>query len=282
MFTQPVFTRLFLSCLPQKIRNHHLTFTTFHQDFMRSSKVDSYKGFAIALCIMIGWLVHLIFALSQDAFVLHPLQSALHLLVQTFLFTGLFITAHDAMHGAVCRHYRRINHFLGLTSVRLYALFSYKKLWNKHWEHHRHVATPYADPDFHDGIHKGFIRWYLHFLMNYIGWQQIVGMALIFNIFLHLFHIPIQSLLLFWVLPSLLSTIQLFYFGTYLPHKEPNPSASDGGYTNRHRSQTNNFSVWLSFLTCYHFGYHYEHHEFPATPWWKLPEKHREIFQQSA
>lgn len=248
---------------------------------MRPTKADSAKGIAIALTIMFAWAGHLAYALTLDAFAIHPLQGAFHLALQTFLFTGLFITAHDAMHGAVCRHYRGLNHFLGIAAVRLYALFSYKKLWYKHWEHHRHVATPNEDPDFHDGEHTGFVRWYLHFLMNYIGWKQLVGMALLFNIMQHVLHIPAQTIILFWVMPSLLSTIQLFYFGTYLPHKEPNPRVPDGGYTNRHRSQTNNFSTFLSFLTCYHFGYHYEHHEFPATPWWRLPAEHKRVLQQS-
>ena len=244
---------------------------------MRTSRTDSIKGIAIALLILSAWAGHIAFSLSRDAFAVPVWESVLHLVLQTFLFTGLFITAHDAMHGAVCRHYRRLNHVLGIAAVRLYALFSYKKLWQKHWEHHRHVATPNEDPDFHDGEHTGFVRWYAHFLQHYIGWQQIVGMALVFNVLHHLLHIPVQNLLLFWVVPSLLSTVQLFYFGTYLPHKAPNPDAPDGGYTNRHRSQTNNFSTLLSFLTCYHFGYHFEHHEFPATPWWRLPEKHREL-----
>jgi beta-carotene ketolase (CrtW type) len=248
---------------------------------MRSTKADSAKGIAIALTIMFAWAGHLAYALTLDVFAIRPLQGAFHLALQTFLFTGLFITAHDAMHGAVCRHYRGLNHFLGIAAVRLYALFSYKKLWYKHWEHHRHVATPHSDPDFHDGEHTGFVRWYVHFLMNYIGWQQLVGMAILFNIMQHLLHIPAQTIILFWVVPSLLSTIQLFYFGTYLPHKEPNPRVPDGGYTNRHRCRTNNFSTFLSFLTCYHFGYHYEHHEFPATPWWRLPAEHKRLLQQS-
>jgi beta-carotene ketolase (CrtW type) len=247
---------------------------------MRSTKADSAKGIAIALTIMLAWAGHLAYALTLDAFAIHPLQGAFHLALQTFLFTGLFITAHDAMHGAVCRHYRRLNHLLGITAVRLYALFSYKKLWHKHWEHHRHAATPHDDPDFHDGEHTGFVHWYLHFLMNYIGWKQLVGMALLFNIMQHILHIPAQTIILFWVAPSLLSTIQLFYFGTYLPHKEPNPNVSDGGYMNRHRSGTSTFGTFLSFLTCYHFGYHYEHHEFPATPWWRLPAEHQR-FQQN-
>jgi beta-carotene ketolase (CrtW type) len=232
-------------------------------------------GILIATSIFAAWGGHLVFALSHDALRLHPAQTLAHFLVQTFLFTGLFITAHDAMHGAVCRHYRGLNGFFGVAAVRLYALFSYKKLWYKHWEHHRHVATPHDDPDFHDGEHAGFVRWYLHFLMNYIGWKQLVGMALVFNIMLHFLHIPLASIILFWVVPSLCSTVQLFYFGTYLPHKEP-----EGGYTNRHRSATNNFSTFLSFLTCYHFGYHYEHHEYPAVPWWQLPRAHREYLRE--
>jgi beta-carotene ketolase (CrtW type) len=27
--------------------------------------------------------------------------------------------------------------------------------------------------------------------------------------------------------------------------------------------------VW-AFISCYFFGYHYEHHDQPYLPWWKL------------
>nr|MBA2748547.1 fatty acid desaturase [Tatlockia sp.] len=39
-----------------------------------------------------------------------------------------------------------------------------------------------------------------------------------------------------------------------------------------HCAQTNPLPTWLSFITCYHFGYHYEHHEHPDVPWWGLPK----------
>jgi beta-carotene/zeaxanthin 4-ketolase len=61
--------------------------------------------------------------------------------------------------------------------------------------------------------------------------------------------------------------LQLFYFGTFLTHREPTE-----GYTNPHRTTSNHFSHFWSFITCYHFGYHKEHHEYPQLPWWKLPE----------
>ena len=43
------------------------------------------------------------------------------------------------------------------------------------------------------------------------------------------------------------------------------------GYNNSHRAQSNAYSTLCSFITCYHFGYHWEHHEYPCVPWWQLP-----------
>jgi beta-carotene/zeaxanthin 4-ketolase len=113
------------------------------------------------------------------------------------------------------------------------------------------------------------VRWYMNFLLNYIGWKQLVGMAVVFNVLHHGLHLPVANLLLFWVTPALVSTVQLFFFGTYLPHREP-----EGGHQHKHRSNFNDWHWALSFLACYHFGYHHEHHDSPATPWWKLPRLH--------
>jgi beta-carotene ketolase (CrtW type) len=248
---------------------------------MRTTRTDSIIGIFVALIITGLWLVHLCIALRLNIYTAHPALLVGMFLLQTFLYTGLFITAHDAMHGSVCRHYRSLNNAIGRASVLLYALFSYKKLWVKHWEHHRHVATPHADPDFHDGEHTDFLPWYTHFLMNYIGWMQVVGMAVVFNVLHHLLHIRIENLLLFWVAPSLASTVQLFYFGTYLPHRAP-LADNELAYNTHHRSNLNTWPVFWSFLSCYHFGYHYEHHDSPATPWWKLPELHSHYAHQSS
>ena len=103
-------------------------------------------------------------------------------------------------------------------------------------------------------------------MRNYLSPLQVLGMAILFNILLFIVGLSWKNLLIFWVTPSLLSTLQLFYFGTYLPHKERN-----GGYENRYHARSSNFPFFISLLTCFHFGYHLEHHKFPYVPWWRIP-----------
>ena len=43
-------------------------------------------------------------------------------------------------------------------------------------------------------------------------------------------------------------------------------------FADRHNSRSNDFSLALSLLTCFHFGYHHEHHLSPHVPWWDLPK----------
>ena len=223
-------------------------------------------GVALAFAIVGAW------ALSLGLALLLPFQvssAALWLpliALRTWLHTGLFIVAHDAMHGTVAPGRPRLNAALGALAVGLYALFPYDHLLREHRLHHRHPASA-DDPDFHDGSHDGFGRWYLRFIGHYLRWPQVLGHAVIFNVLQHVVHVSQVNLLLFWVLPSLASTAQLFYFGTFLPHREP-----AGGYVDRHRARSNDMGAALSLLTCFHFGgYHWEHHEGPGVPWWALP-----------
>ena len=226
---------------------------------------ENIKGLTAAFSIILLWLGSLIILLRIDMDSIPWVLTLAGIAWLTLLYTGLFITAHDAMHGTVFPANRKINDIIGQISVRLYAFFSYKNLITKHWEHHRYPASE-KDPDFHDGKHPGFIGWYFHFMTNYLSWQQLLGMAILFNLLQYIFQLSIQNLIVFWVIPALLSTIQLFYFGTYLPHRELSEP-----YRDHHRARSNNFSIFFSLLSCYHFGYHWEHHEYPHIAWWKLP-----------
>ena len=104
-------------------------------------------------------------------------------------------------------------------------------------------------------------------MVGYWSWTRLICLIIVFEIISYTIHIPEKNLTLFWIIPSILSSVQLFYFGTFLPHREP-----EGGYKNTHCAETNPLPTFWSFITCYHFGYHEEHHEHPNVPWWKLPE----------
>lgn len=214
------------------------------------------KGLLFSALIITLWCVALTIGLTQriTAFTwwIIPLM-----LLQTHLFTGVFITAHDAMHGTISRN-KIINSTIGWICATLFAFNFYPRLYKKHHEHHRYVATP-EDPDFHAG---NFATWYFSFLKNYLSVWQLLLMAVSFNLLLLV--VPQVNLLLFWIAPSLLSTLQLFYFGTYQPHKGDFPDS------NKHHSSTLTRNHFVAFITCYFFGYHYEHHDSPGTPWWEL------------
>jgi beta-carotene ketolase (CrtW type) len=180
------------------------------------------------------------------------------ILAQTHLYTGLFITAHDAMHGTVTTN-RKVNRFFGELCTTLFVYNRYSVLAPKHYAHHRHVATEH-DPDYHP---PHLWSWFAQFMAMYVSWQQILLAAITFNILSYFFSVP--NVLLFWVVPAFLSTFQLFMFGTYLPHRGTH--AAD----NKHKSRSGQHNHAWAFVTCYFFGYHYEHHDSPHTPWWLLP-----------
>lgn len=211
-------------------------------------------GLFAAISIISLWLISIVILMNWEIRFDNPLFYVM-VLVQMHLYTGLFITAHDAMHGTVS-HNKLLNNVIGQICTFLYACFPFKKLHTKHHEHHDHVHTE-KDPDYHNG---NFLSWYFKFITEYISWWQIVLMAVIFNV-LKLW-VAETNLLLFWVLPSLLSTLQLFYFGTWVPHH--------GEHDNRYHSRSQSKNHFYAFITCYFFGYHYEHHDSPGTPWWRL------------
>lgn len=191
--------------------------------------------------------------------------------VLSWLSVGLFIVAHDAMHGSLAPGRARVNLFFGRLTLLLYAGFWMDRLKPKHFDHHQHVGTEH-DPDFSADHPTRFWPWYRQFMVRYFGLREFLVLSAITWTYVLLLGAPIGNLLLFWALPSTLSSLQLFYFGTYLPHRHEEEDFAD-----EHRARSNDFPAWLSLLTCFHFGYHREHHLSPGTPWWRLPAKRREL-----
>ena len=227
-------------------------------------------GLTLAAAVTGGWLaLHVLdlFVLPwRIALALAPLTIAL----QCWLSVGLFIVAHDAMHGSLAPFRPGVNRAVGRTVLLLYAGIWYDDLVARHFAHHRAPGTE-QDPDFAGDGRVAVWRWFGAFFAEYLSVGQLLRLVGAVAVYTLVFAVPMPRLLLFWAVPAILSALQLFYFGTYLPHR-----CEEQEFADRHRARSNEFSWTLSLLTCFHFGYHHEHHTNPSVPWWRLPATRRD------
>lgn len=234
---------------------------------IRDRKRETGISIALAMLVIMAWLsLHIATIWFLDA-PANPLAALLAVIGLTWLSTGLFIIAHDAMHGALAPGQPRLNAAIGQVALALYAGFSWRRLIVKHMAHHRHPGTE-DDPDYGSGSAP---RWYAKFVRTYFGWREtmVLGSAVILYA---LILGPRWPYIAFWALPSILASMQLFIFGTYLPHMP----RRDERFEDRHKARSTRLGDPLSLITCFHFGgYHHEHHLYPSVPWWRLPATRR-------
>lgn len=232
---------------------------------------NSWVSMTIALTIVASWLISLIFLLRLDITNLSLIWIIGAVCLRSFIHTGVFIVIHESIHGVVNQN-QQVNNLMGRIAAFLYALLSYETLAKNHRQHHLCPATE-CDPDFYPADPHNFWRWYGSFMKDYQQgkqfWVMFWGMTAIFWTSVG-FHVSLANLCLFWIIPLVTSSLQLFTFGIFLPH-QPQPE----GYSDRHRATSNHQAVFWSFITCYHFGYHWEHHQYPFLPWYKLPIAHQ-------
>ncbi|MBE7218827.1 MAG: fatty acid desaturase [Caulobacteraceae bacterium] len=229
-------------------------------------------GLGLAAALLAAWLATHVYGVFFYRWT--PLGRVLalpYMLVECWLGAGLFIVAHDAMHGSLAPGRPWLNRAVGRTCLGIYAAFPYDSLLPKHHAHHRHAGAE-GDPDFHVAGPRRFWRWYMGFFREYFGWGQMLIITLVFTVYWSVLRAPVWNCILFWSIPSVLSSLQLFVFGTWLPHRH-----EDAPFADRHNARTLQYSWLVSLITCFHFGYHHEHHLSPQTPWWALPRRRREL-----
>lgn len=239
----------------------------------------SHPDLGLAGVIVLGWLASLIALLSLDLHQAPWWALITGILVRTHLHTGLFIVGHDAMHRLLWRSSPRCNDLLGSAMLALYAGLSYSSCRENHRRHHQFPATRH-DPDFAAAEGSGLLSWYSHFMAGYLNALQMVGLlstwALLAILFRFVTASALLNVLVFCTLPLLLSSLQLFVFGTYLPHRRQRaPAHSD-------HPDSLGLPCWLSLLACFHFGYHREHHDNPGLAWWQLPAARRRALSLTA
>lgn len=192
----------------------------------------------------------------------------LAILIRTQLQTGLFIIGHDSMHRVLISGDRWRNDAVGKLCLLLYAALPYRQCLANHQRHHLAPASA-EDPDSPSNLSVGVVDWYQHFMAGYLNPVQmgvlLSAWAVLTIALSKITPTAAANVLLFCTLPLLLSSLQLFIVGTYLPHRA---QLSACGPTD---PQSLDLPPWLSLLACFHFGYHREHHDNPGLPWFALP-----------
>jgi len=244
---------------------------------MGPARAQAATGLLLATAIVGTWLA--IHAWAMFAFDLTWTSLPLALVVATvqcWLSVGLFIVSHDAMHGSLAPGRPRLNAAVGASLLFLYAGFGWRKMRDAHFAHHRAPGSP-DDPDFDADHPRHFGRWYMSFLRRYFGWRSGLYVSLVVTVYWLVLDVPAEKIVLLYGLPAIASSLQLFYFGTYRPHRH-----EEAAFADRHNARSEGFGPALSLATCFHFGYHHEHHLAPHLPWWRLPAARRRVREQHA
>jgi beta-carotene/zeaxanthin 4-ketolase len=127
---------------------------------MRHSKSPSLVGIGVAAVIILLWVSSLgiLLHINLEQLTIPLILAAT--LGRTFVQTGLFIVAHDAMHGTVLPSAgaaspgknRYWNNAIGHLAMTLYALLPYQKLAASHQRHHLHPGCCRLVPNIHGQI----------------------------------------------------------------------------------------------------------------------------------
>jgi len=246
---------------------------------LKTWECDDWIGLLVGMAILSLWFVTLgsLFIISASPifcfnYHLYLITVIAIVILRTYLQTGLFIVAHDSMHGNLIPSDRKLNDLIGRIAVTVYSFLPYDRCCLNHANHHRYPSQN-GDPDFH-GSNDHPLFWYCKFIREYFPerslWTFAINLILISSLLTLALKIQFINLILFLLLPLVLSSLQLFFFGTYLPHRqiENNPHFAP-------RLQSDRYDLLWALLSCYNFGhYHWEHHEYPETPWYRLPYIH--------
>ena len=131
----------------------------------KALKTDNWTGAIITLVIASLWIATLVGSFQ----ILVPNCSWIwiicSILIRTYLHTGLFILAHESMHGNLIPPNQRLNKTIGCLMLGIYGLLPYDRCFVNHINHHRYPSQS-GDPDFH-GDAANPIHWYCKFMSEY-------------------------------------------------------------------------------------------------------------------
>ena len=178
-------------------------------------------------------------------------------------FTGLFILAHEAIHGTLVPGHPRLGHALGWLFAFAFVFMDYGTLRARHFEHHQRPGRE-GDPDAHPS--GRFLPHFASFIYRYLRIWQVALLVLAGNAVGQAGHT--RAMLCAYVVPAIASTLIVFTVGIFLVH-HPRLRAL-GVADERHRSVGVDLGGAGSLLAILFFNTHWLHHEHPQLNWLQL------------
>ena len=123
-------------------------------------------GLLFAFLVISIWILTLKHALFSHT--INIFTTPFLFLTVNHLYTGLFITAHDSIHGTICSSFPKLNGMIGRFCLMVFAGFDYDLIREEHWKHHSHAGLVNEDPDYHRGD-TSFPAWFLSFMLHYMS-----------------------------------------------------------------------------------------------------------------
>ena len=80
------------------------------------------------------------------------------------------------MHASLVPDHPGLNRWIGRVCLLMYAGLSYKRCCRNHRRHHQAPETV-EDPDYQRCTNNNILDWYVHFMGNYLGWQQLLNLS---------------------------------------------------------------------------------------------------------
>ena len=220
-------------------------------------------GLVYAMAIFMSWLAILLLATRLEIGQVGFGVIVAFVFLKAFLNTGLFIVAHDSMHNTLSPGWPLANKSVGAIALLVYAGLDFSSCQRKHLLHHKSPESS-VDPDYRPYAKANYLNWFMAFLRSYLSSRSIFFLFSGWVALCSISKSSCESVAVFSVLPLILSSLQLFTFGVWMPHRP-------GGENDAPTPRSSNLPPLIALIACYNFGYHHEHHENPFIPWYVLP-----------
>ncbi|MDT5062240.1 MAG: hypothetical protein QOH63_2699 [Acidobacteriota bacterium] len=220
-----------------------------------------------------------VFSIRENNFIVYALSVWV---IGYFQFAIGEALLHEASHYNLFRKKQWNNNLEFLYALPFFLTIS--QFRSAHLKHHirlgseqDHIVKDYRQFGFFKPTKNIFWLWFVKPVIGYAGYYYVSSCSLlprrsgikivvfwILAVFAFWYFGSLQYLLLYWIIPYVLSYCSFMYWSEVQDHYNA-------------RSGTRSNLSFLANLVTHNNGYHFTHHEYPAIPWYRLRDAHNAL-----